>query len=113
MQDDQLQCHHNSQPLFSCMQRDGSHSCTALGWFGDGHGGEPIASTSELDASWGGLWTACTAEQFAVDAVQLYTDEQLWNECQHRALQLLRALYDKDERLAHVRVRLHIRYAGM
>lgn len=55
--------------------------------------------------SWGGLWTATTAEAFAADAVRMYTStEEQWGLWQARGLQLLQKLYQKEERLQTIRV---------
>jgi hypothetical protein len=55
-------------------------------------------------AGWGGLHGAATAEEVAVDAARLYTDEALWSGCRDRGFELLSTLYDRQQRLDAVDV---------
>lgn len=57
---------------------------------------------SGADSPWGGLYGGTTAEELAVDAVKLYTDQELWESCQNAGFSLLRRLYDAEGRLAAV-----------
>lgn len=53
---------------------------------------------------WGGLWTATDAEEFAANAVRMYTSEEEWHVWQQRGFELLNSLYNKADRLKTVQV---------
>lgn len=59
----------------------------------------PGASTT-----WGGLWTADTAEAFVTDAVHMYIAEEEWSVWQQRGYELLDGLYNQAARLQVVKV---------
>ena len=54
--------------------------------------------------SWGGLWTANSAESFACNAVSMYTAERRGQAWQQQGFSLLRTLYARDARLQVVKV---------
>ena len=58
----------------------------------------------EASITWGGLWTADTAEAFASDAVHVYTAEEEWSTWQQRGYELLDSLYNQAARLQVVKV---------
>lgn len=55
-----------------------------------------------LPAAWGGLVSSGGAGELAAAAVQLYSDEQLWQACQRRGFELLRLLYSRQRTLDRV-----------
>ncbi|GAB4821957.1 hypothetical protein N2152v2_009003 [Parachlorella kessleri] len=96
---------HEASPAGSGRARDHS-SCAGTSSTRGSFSGSTAAAGSSSNhppAEWGGLCGAQTAEQLAVDAVRLYTDEQLWAACQARGFQLLEELYDREHNLGAVR----------
>ncbi|KAL3151647.1 hypothetical protein ABBQ38_012636 [Trebouxia sp. C0009 RCD-2024] len=59
-------------------------------------------ATHGSNMGWGGLWTATDAEEFAANAVRMYTSEEEWHVWQQRGFELLHSLYNKADRLKTV-----------
>lgn len=70
-------------------------------WF---EAGTHMDQPAQQEGSWGGLWTANSAESFACNAVSMYTAEETWQTWQQQGFSLLRALYAHDARLQVVKV---------
>ena len=57
---------------------------------------EQVTSNSLNTETWGGLDGGTSAEEVSDAAVRLYTDSQLWKECQSRGFDLLIELYNAE-----------------
>lgn len=72
-------------------------------------GSEGMIKGTLEESRWGGLGSATTSEDIVCDAVRLYTEENLWSECQAQGFELLRSLYDRESNFSIIHEAIDMR----
>lgn len=65
------------------------------------------------NTTWGGFGTAAAEQDIIDDFVALYTDVDVWNQCQAQGFRLLDVLYNKQRTLTTLHESLHARYDNL